>query len=117
MKSSRRFSGSPFLVFIFLPISILPFFGPRRTNATLSWDPSPDKRVVNYRIYYTDMTKTKAGKAKSIDVGRTTQATVSNLVAGHTYYFVVRALDQAGRESEPSNLVKYVAGSRPPNSK
>jgi predicted phage tail protein len=117
MKSSRHFSGSPFLVFIFLPVSILPFFGPRRTNATLSWDPSPDKRVVNYRIYYTDMTKTKAAKAKSIDVGRTTQATVSNLVAGHTYYFVVRALDQAGRESEPSNLVKYVAGSRPPNSK
>jgi len=117
MKSSRQFSGSPLLVFIFLPVSILPFFGPQRTSATLSWDPSPDKRVVSYRIYYTDMTKTKAAKAKSIDVGRTTQATVSNLVAGHTYYFVVRALDQAGRESEPSNLVKYIAGSRPSNSK
>jgi Fibronectin type III domain len=109
--------GSPLLAFIFLPVSVLPFFGPQRTSATLSWDPSPDKRIVSYRIYYTDMTKTKAAKAKSIDVGRTTQATVSNLVAGHTYYFVVRALDQAGRESEPSNLVKHIAGSRPSNSK
>lgn len=105
------------LVFIFAQLSILPFFGPKRVSATLSWDPSPDKRVVNYRIYYSDVTRTKAAKAQSIDVGRTTHVTVPNLVAGHTYYFVVRAVDSMGRESDPSNQVKYVARSQPSNPK
>ena len=94
-----------------------PLFGLQRTSVTLRWDPSPDKHVISYRIYYADVTRKKAAKAKSLDIGRTTHATIPNLVAGHTYYFVVRALNSAGRESEPSNLVKYVAGSRPSNSK
>jgi hypothetical protein len=117
MESSPRFSQSPVLVFIFLPLSIFPFFGPQRTSVTLSWNPSLDKRVASYRIYYADVTKKKAAKAQSLDIGRTTHATVPNLVVGHTYYFVVRAVNSAGRESEPSNLVKYIAGSRPSNSK
>ena len=117
MESSPRFSRSPVLLFIFLPLSIFPLFGPQRTSVTLSWDPSPDKHVISYRIYYADVTRKKAAKAKSLDIGRTTHATIPNLVAGHTYYFVVRALNSAGRESEASNLVKYVAGSRPSNSK
>ena len=117
MESSPRFSRSPVLLFIFLPLSIFPLFGPQRTSVTLRWDPSPDKHVISYRLYYADVTRKKAAKAKSLDIGRTTHATIPNLVAGHTYYFVVRALNSAGRESEPSNLVKYVAGSRPSNSK
>ena len=117
MKSSWHFCGSPIIVFIFVPLSILPFFGPKRVTATLSWDPSPDKRVINYRIYYSDVTRTKAAKAQSIDVGRTTHVTVPNLVAGHTYYFVVRAVDSMGRESDPSNQVKYVARPQPSNPK
>src|SRR5437762_2334711 len=112
-----RFSRSPVLLFIFLPLSIFPFFGPQRTSVTLRWDPSPDKHVISYRIYYADVTRKKAAKAKSLDIGRTTYATIPNLVAGHTYYFVVRALNSAGRDSEQSNLVKFVAGSRPSNSK
>ena len=113
MGNSPRFSRSPVLAFIFLPLSIFPLFGPQRTSVTLRWDPSRDKRVVSYRIYYADVTRKKAAKAQSLDIGRTTHATIPNLVAGHTYYFVVSALNSAGRESDPSNLVKYVAGSRP----
>src|SRR4029077_2444479 len=111
MESSSRFSRSPVLVLIFLPLAIIPLFGPQHTSVTLCWDPSPDKHVISYRIYYADVTRKKAAKAKSLDIGPATHATLPNLVAGHTYFSVVRALTSAGLESEPSNLVKYVAGS------
>ena len=70
-----------------------------------------DKEIVRYRIYYTDITGHKALKARVLDVGLTTRAVVPNLVAGHTYNFVLTAVNSAGRESLPSNMVKYVAGS------
>ena len=57
------------------------------------------------------MTGRKAVKTQSLDVGLTTNVTISNLIAGHTYYFVARAVDSKRRESDPSNLVKYVVPS------
>ena len=42
-----------------------------------------------------------------IDVGNTTAATVSNLVAGVTYYFSVIAYSAYGDEAPPSNEIKY----------
>ena len=117
MESSLHFPASLVLVLIFLLLFILPSCSPKRTSVTLNWDPSPDKGVVSYRIYYSDVTKSEVAEAKSLDVGPTTHATVPNLVAGHTYSFVIRAVDSAGRESQPSNPVEYVAGVRPFNSK
>jgi predicted phage tail protein len=91
-------------------LSGLLLFGHRTASVTLAWDPARDKEIVGYRIYYTDITGHKAAKAKSLDVGLTTHAGIPNLVAGHTYYFAVRAINSSGRESLPSNLLKYVAG-------
>jgi Fibronectin type III domain len=99
---------------VILPFYILFLFGAPRTSVTLAWDPPRKTSVIHYRIYYTDMTKAKAAKANWIDVGRVTQASLPNLVLGHTYYFVVTVFNSAGRESQPSNLVKYVAGASPP---
>jgi hypothetical protein len=79
---------------------------------TLTWDPSPDKDVAGYRVYYADMTGRKAGKAKSLDVVRTTRVSAWNLIAGHLYYISLTALNSAGRESTPSNLVTFVAPTR-----
>jgi predicted phage tail protein len=106
--------GSPSVsrsLFVSLPLSILLIFGPPRVSVTLAWNAPRKPSVVHYRIYYSDMTRAKAAKAKWIDVGQATQASVPNLIPGHTYYFIVTALNSAGRESLPSNLVKYVAGS------
>jgi hypothetical protein len=42
-------------------------------------------------------------------LGNTTTATVSNLVSGVTYYYVVTAYNSAGVDSPPSNEVSYTA--------
>lgn len=86
-------------------------FGHKTASVTLTWDPSRDKRIVRYRVYYADITGHKAARAKSLDVGMKTRAVISNLSAGHIYYFTVTALDSAGRESSPSNVVRYVIAS------
>ena len=43
------------------------------------------------------------------DLGNTTTATVSNLISGVTYYFVVTAYNSAGVEGPPSNQASYTA--------
>ena len=98
--------------FGFLFLSGLLLFGHKTASVTLAWDPVRDKRIVRYRIYYTDITGHKAARAKSLDVGLTPRAVVPNLVVGHTYYFAVTAVNSTGRESPPSNLVKYVVVSQ-----
>lgn len=96
---------------LLLVLSILPIFGHSAASITLVWDGASDKSIANYRVYYADMTGKKASKAKPLDVGNVTHATISKLTPGHTYYFVVTAVNARGRESAPSNLVKCVAGS------
>jgi fibronectin type 3 domain-containing protein len=92
-------------------------FGSPRISVSLRWERPRKTNINHYRIYYADMTKATAAKAKWIDVGQATEASVPNLIADHTYYFVVTAFNSAGRESQPSNLVKYVASSSNPTGK
>ena len=91
------------------------FGGGPRTSLTLAWNPAPGKDIVRYCVYYADMQHKKAAKAKPLDVGAATQATVPNLISGHMYYFTVTAFNSKGRESLPSNLVKCVAGPATPS--
>jgi Fibronectin type III domain len=95
----------PGLLLFLLGLSL---FGHKTGSVTLAWDAPRGKQVIRYRVYYADITGHKAAKAKSLDVGLTTRAVVPNLVVGHTYYFTVTAFNSKGRESLPSNLVKYV---------
>jgi len=73
-------------------------------NVTLGWNPSAASDIAGYYIYqggaslsYTDQ----------IDVGNVTDATVSGLTAGITYYFAVSAYDAAGLESTLSSEISY----------
>jgi hypothetical protein len=76
-------------------------------SATLSWDPptsntdgTPLTDLGGYRIQY----GTASGQWDTeIDVGNVTTFKVSNLPPSHTYYFIVRAYDQSGNVSAPSN--------------
>jgi hypothetical protein len=79
-------------------------------SVTLAWNPGASSGIAGYRVYY----GTSSGSYPQIlDVGITTTATVSNLIAGQTYYFVVTSYNAAGLESVPSNQVSFTAASGP----
>lgn len=74
---------------------------------TLEWDP-PDNPtdVTGYMVHY----GTGSGAySMSVDVGNTTNYTVSNLIDGETYYFSVVAYNTAGTQSEYSNEIAAAA--------
>ena len=73
-------------------------------NCTLPWDASSDSTIAGYRLRYGT---TSGNPSQSIDVGKTTNRTVSNLTDATRYYFTVVAYNSAGLESQPSNEVAY----------
>jgi hypothetical protein len=75
-----------------------------QNDVALAWDPSGGQNIAGYRLYYGI---SGGGHMQRIDVGNATTTSVSNLVAGTTYYFVVTAYDTANHESSPSNEVTY----------
>ena len=73
-------------------------------SVTLAWSPSPSPDVAGYYVYYGVASGIYTSK---IFAGNTNSVTLSNLVAGTTYYFVVTCFDTAGDESVPSNEATY----------
>lgn len=72
----------------------------------LAWDANTGTDLAGYRIYYG--TASGSYTLPTIDVttlGSSPAYTVPNLTPNTTYYFVVKAFDQAGNESLPSNEV------------
>jgi len=80
-------------------------------SVTLSWYPSPSTNVTGYKVYFGLASRTYT---TSIDVGNVTNATVTGLLAGTTYYFAVTAYDSAGLESDFSAEVSYTVPALPP---
>jgi hypothetical protein len=76
-----------------------------QNDVTLAWNPSGRQNIAGYRLYYGTGNN---GRMQRIDVGNATTASVSNLTAGTTYFFVVTAYDTANHESSPSNEVSYM---------
>src|SRR5262245_59160586 len=69
-------------------------------SVTLAWDRSPGTNLANYRLKYGGASGVYTGQV--IIATNLTVGTVSNLVAGQTYYFVVTARNVQGLESDPS---------------
>jgi hypothetical protein len=63
-----------------------------------------DTNVVGYDIYYGGAS---GSYTNLINVGNVTNATVSGLVAGATYYFAATAYDRLGRQSVFSAEISY----------
>jgi hypothetical protein len=74
--------------------------------AIASWNPSPSPTVVGYNIYYGAASGTYTNL---INAGNTTNATVSGLTAGTTYYFAITAYTSTGIQSSFSSEVSYTA--------
>jgi hypothetical protein len=69
-------------------------------SATLAWDPSPGTNVIaNYNVYYGVASATYTNVAAA---STNTTVSISNLVAGTTYYFAATAVDTSGLESDYS---------------
>jgi hypothetical protein len=81
---------------------------------TLAWDPSPGPGVVGYKIHYGEASATYT---QVLDAGNGTNAVVSALLEGHTYFLAVCAYNSSAIESDPSNEIQYTIptlGNSPP---
>ncbi len=109
-NTSRRVFGTLIFVIAIWASDLHPALG-----VSLAWDPSPDTNVTGYIIYWgtnSDSAGLNAANATvdytaRLDVGNQIPATLTNLPAGGTYYFVVTAYNADGLESLPSNEVAY----------
>ena len=76
-------------------------------SVKLEWSASTSTDVTGYRIHY----GTSSGsRTASVVVGNVASGTVSGLVDGVTYYFVVSALNAGDLESGFSNEVSFKPG-------
>jgi hypothetical protein len=82
-----------------------------QSQLTLAWDSSADSTVVGYRLYQGGVSQTYTNV---IDVGNVTSATLTNLLAGGTYFFAVTAYTASGVESGFSTELTYTAVVTPP---
>lgn len=72
------------------------------TQALLTWGAVTDSKLAGYKVYV----GTRSGVyGTPVDVGNVTSYTVSNLLVGTTYYFVVTSYSSSGSESPYSNEV------------
>ena len=79
------------------------------TNVHLVWDASSGAGLAGYYIYYGTV---EGQYTEKMSVGIQTSATVSNLLEGFTYHFVVTAFNTLGVESEPSNEIVFSVPAR-----
>src|SRR6266404_4733971 len=80
-------------------------------TVTLAWDADSDPSVVGYRLH---SGITSGVYMQTTEVGSALAVSVSNLVNGNTYFFVVTAYNAAAVESAPSNEVSYTASTSTP---
>lgn len=72
-------------------------------EASLAWDASASSNVGGYRLYFGPSSQ---NYTTNVDVGMQTSYSISNLTAGNTYYFAVKAYDTSKSiESSFSNEV------------
>lgn len=86
-----------FLIFLFTAYYAL------AAGVRITFNPSPDDRVVGYNLYY----GFSENFDQTIDLKTETQYYFSDLQAGKTYYFAATAYDNYGNESGFSNIVAY----------
>jgi hypothetical protein len=100
-----------FIIVAFFAITQFPAFAVG--SVQLAWFPSADTNVVGYNIYYGSSSGNYTTK---ISVGDTTNAIVTDLAEGTTYYFAATASDDIDDESPFSNEITYsILGDDPTN--
>lgn len=72
-------------------------------QVSLAWDANAEPDLGGYKLYYGTASR---AYSKVINVGQSTQVTVTNLSRGMTYFFAVTAFDLQGAESDFSNEIQ-----------
>jgi len=93
-------------ILLLIPILLCPLFIQHvdAASVTLTWDPNSEPDIAGYKLYYG---KTSGSYEFAIDVGNQTSYSISDLEDGKTYYFIVRAYNVFGKESDFSGELRY----------
>src|SRR5712692_2336086 len=92
-------------LFVACVLTVLCSLPPALSSAaqvTLAWDPDTDPDLAGYKLYYGF---SSGSYQSSVDVGNVTTYTLSGLLEGRIYYFVVTAHNLSLAESGFSNEV------------
>jgi len=73
-------------------------------DITLAWDHNSEPDLAGYKLYIGNSSQ---NYTQFIDLGLTTQYTISGLIDGTVYFFTLTAYNQRGFESSFSNEVRY----------
>ena len=87
----------------------VPVFGvtlPVTSSVKLAWNPSISTNVVGYNVYY-GLASGVYSSTITVAGSTATNATVTGLVQGTTYYFAATAVDALGDENPFSNEASY----------
>ncbi len=98
----RRFQA--LLMCAVLSAVILTPLSVRAESVSLAWDANTEADLAGYRIHYGTASRSYTA---SMDVGRVTTCSISNLAVGQTYYFAATAYNASGTASDYSSEVSY----------
>jgi fibronectin type 3 domain-containing protein len=73
-------------------------------DITLAWDHNLEPDLAGYKLY---LGNSPRNYPQVIDLGLTTQFTITDLIDGVVYFFTLTAYNQKGFESSFSNEVRY----------
>jgi hypothetical protein len=109
IRSRRAVLGSFFFSVLFAVMQLSAF---ATGSVTLAWNASTDPNVAGYNVYYGGASGTYTNE---ICAGNATNATISGLVEGTTYYFATTCYSASGTDSPFSSEVSYLVPMNTPN--
>jgi hypothetical protein len=90
-----------FLALLSIASAVFPFSGFAASSVTLAWDPPAfAANIASYNLYYGG---TSGVYTNVVLAGTSTNATITALLPGTTYYFAATTVDTLGLESDFSN--------------
>jgi hypothetical protein len=84
--------------------ALIPFSGFGVASVVVGWDPDPNPNVVSHKVYYGTASSTYTNW---VTAGSSTNATITGLIEGTTYYIAATATDNLGQESDFSTEISY----------